>query len=129
MAAGMNEAWCLKGTADVFSDKAIRASAGAVFRLRVREGLSAEYCIKRVRELGAKLFVCEAGGLNLYETQMTGRIAIAVGNESNGPQLELTEAADCVIGVPMAKESESLNAATAVAIVMYEALRQYRGIN
>lgn len=124
LAAGMDAVWCVKGTADVFSDKAIRASAGAVFHIRAEEGLSAEECIERARELSVRIFVCDAGGRSLYEEDLTGWIAVVVGNEANGPQQAFLDAAHTVVGIPMAKESESLNAGAAAAVVMYEALRQ-----
>jgi len=124
LAAGMDEVWCVKGTADVFSDKAVRASAGAAFHLPVREGLSAGWCVNSARERGARLLVCSAGGEDLYKADLTGSFALVVGNEGAGPQDEFLGAADAVIGVPMAAEAESLNAAAAAAVVIYEARRQ-----
>ena len=124
LAAGMGEVLCIKGTADVFSDKVIRASAGAVFHLIINEDLSAAECISRVRETGAKLVVCDAGGGSLYDEDMTGPVAIVIGSEASGPQEEFLKAADAVVGIPMAEASESLNAGVAAAVVMYEAVRQ-----
>ena len=125
LAAGMDGVWCLKGTADVFSDKAIRASAGAIFRLPALEGLSAKDCIGLAAEKGLRLLVCSAGGTDLYETELTGSIALVIGNEGAGPQEALLAAADAVVGIPMAAGAESLNAAAAAAVVMYEARRQW----
>ena len=127
LAAGMDEVWCLKGTADIFSDKAIRASAGAVFHLPAIEGFSARGCIERARSIKARIIVCSAGGEDLYETGLCGRIAVVVGSEASGAQDELLAAADAVVGIPMTEKAESLNAAAAAAVVMYEALRQRQG--
>ena len=124
LAAGLDGVWCLKGTADAFSDKALRASAGAVFRMPVREGLSATECINYARAIGAKLLVCNARGMDLYEAELAGGFALVIGNEGAGPQDAFLEAADAILGIPMAAGVESLNAATAAAIVMYEARRQ-----
>jgi len=124
LAAGMDGLWCLKGTADVYSDKAVRASAGAVFRLPVVEGLSVDACIKLARQAGLKVFVCDAGGADIYETDLTGSFALVIGNEGAGPREMFLEEADVVIGIPMADGVESLNAAAAAAVVMYEAKRQ-----
>jgi len=124
LAAGMDEVWCVKGTADIFSDKAMRASAGAVFHLPVAEGLSARDCIERARSIGARIIVCSAGGEDLYKAELLGRIAVVVGSEASGAQNELVDAADAVVGIPMTEKAESLNAAAAAAVVMYEALRQ-----
>jgi len=124
LAAGIAEVWCLKGTADIFSDKCLRASAGAVFHIPVLEGLSAGECLGLLRDLKMRLFVCDAHGKNMYDTYMADNIAIAVGNESTGPQDEFLKAADQIIRVPMEDRSESLNAAVCGAVAMYEARRQ-----
>ena len=124
LAAGMDGLWCTPGTADVFSDKAIRASAGAVFHIETREGLPVPDCINRVKETGTKLVVCDTGGSSLYEEKLTGKLAVVVGSEAAGPQEGFLKAADAIIGIPMTEVSESLNAGIAAAIVIYEALRQ-----
>ena len=123
-AAGMDAVWCVKGTADVYSDKAVRASAGAIFRLPVRVGLSAKDCIALTMDIGARLLVCSRGGTGLYETDLTGSFALVIGNEGTGPQEEFLDAADGIVGIPMAEGAESLNAAAAAVVVMYEARRQ-----
>jgi TrmH family RNA methyltransferase len=124
LAAGMDEVWCVKGTADLWSDKVIRASAGAVFHLPVAEELSAADCIGRTKDLGLELIVCDAGGEGLFDTNLPDRLVIVVGNEGEGAQAEFLEEADGVVGIPMEGASESLNAAVAAAIVMYEARRR-----
>ncbi|MCL2111403.1 MAG: RNA methyltransferase [Clostridiales bacterium] len=128
LASGMDEMWCVKGTADAFSDKAIRASAGAVFHLTIREGLSASECIGRLRDAGMGLLVCESGGTDIYETQLPDMFAILIGSESGGLAKEFLDAADAIVGIPMAEASESLNAASAAAVVMYETLRRRKSI-
>ena len=129
LASGIDMLWCVKGTADLFSDKAIRASAGAVFHLPAREGLSAGDCVSMARDLGLKLVVCDAGGTDLYAAGLGGRIAIVIGNESNGAGSEFLDAAGAIVSIPMGKASESLNAAVAAAVVMYESFRQRNVLN
>ena len=128
LAAGIDELWCVGGTVDVLSDKTIRASAGAVFHLLIRDGLTVDSCISLARKIGAKLVVCDSGGTGLYNSILTDRLAIVIGNESTGPQKVFLAAADEIVRIPMSEASESLNAATAAAIVMYEALRQREAI-
>ena len=123
-AAGMDAVWCVKGTADVYSDKAVRASAGAIFRLQVQDGLAAKDCIALTMDIGARLLVCSRGGTDLYETDLTGSFALVIGNEGTGPQEVFLDAADGIVGIPMAEGAESLNAAAAAVVVMYEARRQ-----
>jgi TrmH family RNA methyltransferase len=124
LASGIDEVWCVKGTADVFSDKCIRASAGAVFHIPVRQGLSACECLGYLRDLKMRLFVCDTRGKNMYDIHIKDRLAIVIGNESGGPQGEFLKKADQIVRVPMESLSESLNAAAAGAVVMYEIRRQ-----
>ena len=125
LAAGMDGVWCVKGTADAFSDKAVRASAGAVFRIPVLEGLSAKDCAVIAKEAGIRLLTCNAGGKDLFEADLSGGIALVIGNESAGPQSVFLDMADAVIGIPMAEGAESLNAAAAAAVAMFEVRRQW----
>ncbi|MCL2493071.1 MAG: RNA methyltransferase [Clostridiales bacterium] len=128
-AAGADAVLCVKGTADLWSDKAIRGAAGALFKLPVIEGLSAETVIGILREKGLSLFVLDAGGVDYAEADLTGSLALVVGNEGSGPSEVFRGNADAQIGIPMREGSESLNAGAAAAVVLYEKRRQETGVN
>ncbi|MDR3304911.1 MAG: RNA methyltransferase [Clostridiales Family XIII bacterium] len=127
LAAGFDMAVSIRGTADIWSDKVIRGAAGSLFLLPAAEGVSAEDCAGFVSGAGIPLVVCSAGGESCYGMNLRGGLALVIGNESNGPAPVFIEKADRVIGVPMAGTVESLNAAVAAAVVMYEKVRQEQG--
>ena len=125
-AAGFSEVWTIKGTADLWSDKAIRAAAGSLFHMHIREGLSPEDVFDDARKCGAQVYVLGMGGQDIYDTDLCGNIVLIVGNEGSGVQEILSEKANAVLAIPMAKGTESLNAAAAVAVALYEKHRQER---
>ncbi|GHU68452.1 rRNA methyltransferase [Clostridia bacterium] len=123
-AAGFAEVWTVKGTADPWSDKAIRAAAGSLFRMQVREGLSPAEVLTDARAAGAQVYALGMSGRDIYETNLRGAVALIVGNEGSGVQEILSEQADAVLAIPMAEGAESLNAAAAAAVALYEKRRQ-----
>jgi TrmH family RNA methyltransferase len=124
-AIGFDGVLCVKGTADPFSPKAVRASAGALFRLPVYEVGDPDEALGTLRPEGYRVALLDAGGASLcWEADMTGRMAFVVGNEGGGADPRFAKAADVTIRVPMTKNAESLNAAVAAGIVMYERRRQ-----
>ena len=112
--------------ADPWSPKAVRASMGAVFRLRVWERPDAGEALKELQEEALPLYAAalssesvKAGAFRFPE-----RFALAVGNEGHGLSEAVLSAAEKVIRIPMAPGAESLNAAAAAAVLMWEAYRE-----
>jgi TrmH family RNA methyltransferase len=67
----------------------------------------------------------DAGGSSLcWETDITGRTAFIVGNEGGGADARFVDSADVTVRIPMTEDAESLNAAVAASIAMYERRRQ-----
>jgi TrmH family RNA methyltransferase len=150
------------GTANPFSPKALRASAGAALRLPIARGLSAPVLLAQLRIAGVR--VCAAcpdepsgaasrasereaastvGSANArkplapWEIDWRGPVALLIGNEGAGLPDDLVHSADAVVRIPHAPHysnaggenapAESLNAAIAGSILLYEAARQ-RGL-
>ena len=81
-----------------------------------------------LRDRKIRFFAAHLQGKNAYhEEDYTGGTAFLIGNEGKGLTEEAAEAADCLIRIPMCGQVESLNAAMAAGILMYEAARQRRG--
>lgn len=118
------------GTADIWNGKALRASAGAAFRVPVvrwSEPVSAA-----LRKLDLRLLAAVAerdGALPAKAVALTGGCVLAVGNEGRGISAEILRLADGRITLPMAGPTESLNAAVAGSILLYEAARQRSGVS
>lgn len=122
--AGFHGIFLTRGTVDVYSSKVLRATTGSIFRIPIVQ-MDTEDAIQFIKELGCQIVVGDIGELNYhYEVDYAPATAIVIGNEGSGPSKHWVEAADCVVQIPLAKDVESLNAAVAAAIIMYEAVRQ-----
>lgn len=119
-----------EGTVSPFNAKVIRASAGSVFRLPLVVAKSAggleEVCC-RFKAHGVRLVATSSHkGAALDQANLTGPLAIFVGNEGSGVPRGLLARMDETVAIPHTPQVESLNAAVAGSIVMYEAARQRR---
>ena len=128
-AFGATGAVAARGTADPWSPKALRASAGSALRLPVLRGMAipvllAQLKIARVRIYAATSSPETRGAA--AEADLREPAAIFVGNESTGLPAEVVRAADAAISIPMAASVESLNAGVAASLVLYEVARQRR---
>ncbi|MBI2953834.1 MAG: RNA methyltransferase [Chloroflexi bacterium] len=109
--------------ADVFSPKVVRAGMGAHFHLTLLPG-SQWPDIKRKLD-GRPIWVATAEtGLAYFEVDWTRESALVIGGEAHGPSEEGRRAATGFVNIPMAGPAESLNAAVAASIILFEALRQ-----
>jgi TrmH family RNA methyltransferase len=117
--------WAEK-TVSPYNAKAIRASAGSVFRLPiVTVELSA--AIATLREHGVRLLATSSHkGTALDEADLRGAAAIFIGNEGAGLPKHTIGEMDATIAIPHSERVESLNAGIAASIVLYEASRQRR---
>jgi TrmH family RNA methyltransferase len=114
-------------TADPYSSKAMRASMGAIFRISIVQSQSLVDEIKKLKDYNILAGALE--GKSLYNTQMTGKpICILIGNEGKGLDQELLNLTDSLIKIPIPGQAESLNAAIAAAVFMYEHLKQEQNI-
>lgn len=126
-AAGIGGLVLLKGCADIYSPKTVRASMGSIFHLPVIDSLEEEDFIENAKKAGYSVLVtCLDGADNLYKADLGGRIAFVMGNEANGVSSGLLTAADKKVYIPMEGRAESLNVAMAAGIVMFEALRRHQ---
>lgn len=125
VAAGYGMIIGIKGTADIYSPKVIRSTAGMIFDIPfVCADDAAELC-SLLRSAGRRVAVTDpAGGRPYYEEDLRNNIALVIGNEGNGISDEMMTQADIRITLPMKGEIESLNAAVSAAILMYEAVRE-----
>lgn len=127
-AAGYGLVAVMKGTADVYAPKVVRAAAGSLFRVPVVFINDYDELVSFVKAAGGKLTAtCFDTDRYYYEEDLTENVALIIGNEGNGISTELMERADMKIKIPMAGAIESLNAAVAASILMYETVRQRAG--
>jgi len=129
------------GTANPFSPKALRASAGAALHLPILAGMSLPILLTQLRIAGVRTLATsvhktvgrsadaqkENEGQPLlapWEVDWCQPVALLVGNEGAGLPEEIERSADARIRIPMSSGIESLNAAAAAAVLFYEAARQ-----
>ena len=101
--------------ADAYSNKAVRASMGGIFRVKVfsetREDL--------LRTIKVPFVVADMNGENLYVADIPQAFCLVIGNEAHGVSKELKAKATKTVSIPMQNGMESLNAAVSAGIVMY----------
>jgi len=112
------------GSANPWNQKVLRASVGSMFRLPVI-GLEDIAMLRRLREKKIPLYACDANeGNSLGDTNLSGRFGFVIGNEGAGIPAEVSALCSGSIRIPCSGPVESLNAAVAAAILLYEASRQ-----
>jgi TrmH family RNA methyltransferase len=123
-AFGAAGALLTEGTVSPFNAKVMRASAGSLFRLPVVRAESAAI-VSALRARGIRLLATLAHkGTPLPQADLCGGVALFVGNEGAGLPKALAQQMDETVMIPQSAQVESLNAAIAASIVLYEAARQ-----
>jgi RNA methyltransferase, TrmH family len=105
------------GCSDPLAGKGVRASMGAVFRVPIETGAG-------LPSAGVRVALVAEATTPLWDVDLTGPAALVVGAERHGLPAELVEACDVVCSIPQADGAESLNAAQAATLALYEAVRQ-----
>ncbi|WP_435627011.1 TrmH family RNA methyltransferase [Candidatus Ferrigenium straubiae] len=121
-AAGCDAVFLSKGCADAWSPKVLRAAMGGHFALDIHERQDLPEVAKAFR--GALLAASLQATHSLYDCDLRGKVAFLVGNEGAGLSGGLLRLATQTIAIPMPGRVESLNAAAATAICLFEAVRQ-----
>lgn len=113
-----------RGTVSPYNAKAMRASAGTLFRLPIVRNLTAAEVVALLRRKRVPLFVSAvAGGKTFSKADLAGPAAIVLGSEGAGVPPEWATAGE-LLTIPMAAQVESLNVAVAAAVILYEVARQ-----
>ena len=123
-AAGLDGVLLSAQCADAFSPKVLRATMGSVFRMgiRVTEDLPGE--LTRLKQEGFSVLSSQLDGTPFYEREPVGeRFCLVIGSEGNGVTPEVQQVATHRVKLPMRGGAESLNAAVAAGIMMYELMR------
>jgi RNA methyltransferase, TrmH family len=139
--AGSTAVWLTEDSVDLYAPKVVRAGMGAHFRVPTAHSLNWPALQERLKALGVEQILLAEGEadaesntrprktLNLpeltyYEVDWKKPSAVIVGNEAHGLSAEAWQAATAVLRIPMPGGAESLNAAVAASLIIFEALRQ-----
>ena len=102
-----------------------KASAGAAEYMAIARVSNISSALQELKDAGLWVFGTAADGASgLWETDLTGPLALVIGSEGDGMGRLVKANCDFVVSLPMCGRLNSLNASTAAAITMYEVLRQ-----
>ena len=125
--AGITGVIMSRDTVDIYNPKVVRSTMGSAFRVPFLYTDDLPGTVRELKAGGIRLFAAHLEGRNNYEEEdYTGNTGFLIGNEGNGLTEELSAAADAWVKIPMAGKVESLNAAVAASILMFETARQRR---
>jgi TrmH family RNA methyltransferase len=116
--------WLTEDCVNPWSPKVIRASAGSIFHLPLGRGGLSELCAS-LKENNLPIFAAVAprpGARSVFDTDLSRPCAVLIGNEGAGLSDQALALADAMVTIPC--ETESLNAAVAGSVLLYEAMRQ-----
>lgn len=123
--AGISGVIMTKDTVDIFNPKTIRATMGSVYRVPFVYVTDVAEAIDKLKAAGIHTYAAHLMGERYYDAfDYTKGSAFLIGNEGNGLREETAKLADVYVKIPMAGQVESLNAAVATTLFMYEAARQ-----
>ena len=125
--AGIDGVIMTKNTVDIFNPKVVRSTMGSIYRIPF---VITDDILKTIADLkacGVTVYAAHLKESVDYDLQdYTKSTAFLIGNEAGGLKRETADIADCYIKIPMKGQVESLNAAVASSVLMYEAARQRR---
>jgi TrmH family RNA methyltransferase len=125
-AAGVGGVWLTPDSVDLYNPKVVRAGMGAHFRLPAWPDAAWPAILAALERLGVGQIVAldAAAPTAYYDLDWRGPAALVLGSEAHGLSPEGRAAATTLAAIPMPGQAESLNAALAAGIVLFEALRQ-----
>ena len=127
-AAGVATVVFLPGSVDPFNPKTVRSSAGYICFVRCRRPASKSDFLSEALDAGCRLLGTSGErGSSCFESDLTGAVALVVGNEGSGITPEVASRISEWVRIPTATSLESLNVAIAASVLLFEALRQRGG--
>lgn len=112
-------------TVDVYNPKVVRSTMGSIFRIPVVYVQDLKAALVLLKDEKITLYAAHLNGKRDYwEENYKERTAVLIGNEGSGLSEEISGLADVLVKIPMCGKIESLNAAVAASLLMYEIIRR-----
>jgi TrmH family RNA methyltransferase len=120
-AFGIKAVLISKESADIYSDKTLRSTMGSLFHLPVIDNLDIKELLNLMKKEKFTIFAAALNGNKfIHDLKISNKSAFIIGNEAKGIKQETQKLADVLFKIPMSGKAESLNAAVAASIIMYE---------
>ena len=127
-AAGVTGILMSRETVDIYNPKVIRSTMGSVFRVPFLYADDLFGALRELQKKGVRFYAAHLEGTSVYdEEDYQAPCGFLIGNEGSGLSREIAAFADARIRIPMEGEVESLNAAVAASVLLFETARQRRG--
>ncbi len=122
LAFGIDEVIISSDCADIYNPKTVRASMGAVLKQRISVCCDLSGAVKAMRDSGYEVYAAmlDRTAKTLTDIEITDKTAFIIGNEGHGISDELASAASGKVYIPMEAGAESLNAAVAASVFMWQ---------
>lgn len=125
--AGVHAVFMSKDCVDIYNPKTIRSTMGSIYRVPFIYIEDIPSLLQDFRKKGIQSYAAHLDGKRAYDQEnYVGGTAILIGNEGNGLRDEVVKNADVLVRIPMCGKVESLNAAIAASVFMFEVFRQRR---
>jgi TrmH family RNA methyltransferase len=112
-------------TVELYNPKVIRSTMGSIFHLPVFEETDLEKALPELKKKNYKILGTDVWeGKSLDRVDFSGKICVLIGNEAEGLNKKLLPLVDDIVHIPIRGKAESLNAAVAGGIILYEAVRR-----
>lgn len=113
------------GSADIYNPKIVRATMGSIYRVPIIYNVDLQDIVRRLKELKVNIYAAHLKATKSYfDFDYKNGTCFLIGNEGNGLTDNLASDATHYVKIPLLGHSESLNAAIAAGVLMYEAVRQ-----
>lgn len=128
-AFGVDAVYAGENGADLYNPKTVRACMGSLFRVNVKRTPDLTGEIYRLRENGFHIFATalDEHSVDIRRTDLSGKIGFVIGNEGHGISEDVLAACSGSVIIPMKEGPQSLNAAVAAGVIMWEAARNRIG--
>jgi TrmH family RNA methyltransferase len=117
---GINEIIISSNSVDLYNPKVIRSTMGSLFHLNIYITENIYSTLKTLQKSGKSIICADMNGDNIYTLKKENNCVIVFSNEANGPTHELLRISDSIVTIPKFGTAESLNVATAAAIIISE---------
>ncbi|MCX6152221.1 MAG: RNA methyltransferase [Ignavibacteriales bacterium] len=122
---GIKEVIIGENCVELYNPKVLRASMGSIFHLEISEVNNLILTLRELKQKGYSILCADMKGKNIFEFQLDKKSIIIFSNEADGPSLEIQNLIDDKITIPRIGKAESLNVASASAVLLAELTKRY----